>query len=109
IQQGKPAALVAQLKSSQAGTNGIRIHEARFVLGDAPTSEERKAPEPAKGNRSADSGSMRDRQPDLQKSVPPTVLTAGSHGGPRIASAAPDNGHNKGGEIGAGTRPEASP
>src|SRR5712691_2863991 len=41
IQNGKPSALVAQLKASQADTNGIRIHEARFVLGDATTSEER--------------------------------------------------------------------
>src|SRR5712691_9128409 len=97
IQKGKTSALVAQLKASQAGTNGIRIHEARFALGDAAASEERQAPEPAKGNRSADVASMKDRPRDAPKSLQPTVLTEASRGVPRTLLAAPDNGHNNGG------------
>jgi len=109
IPKGKPAVLAAQLKASQAGTNGIRIHEARFILGDATTSEERKAPEPAKVNRSIRPGSMKERQPDPQESLQHTVLMEGARGGPRVSLAGPDNGHNHEGGNGKGPWPEASP
>src|SRR5712692_417507 len=109
IQNGKPSTLAAQLKASQADTNGIRITEARLVPGDATASEERKAPQPTTNNRSADIGSMKDRQPDPQKSLHPTVLTEASRGGPRVPLAGPDNGHTGGSGNGAGPRSEASP
>jgi hypothetical protein len=109
IQNGKPSALVGQLKASRAGTNRIRIHEARFILGDAATSEERKAPQLATGNRSVDVASLKDRQADPQKSLQPTTLTEASHGRPRIPLAAPDNGHTNGGGNGACPRLETSP
>jgi len=107
-QTGKPSALVAQLKASRAGTNRIRIHESRFVLGDTTTSEERKALQLVTENRSADVGSLKGRQAEAPKSLRPTVPADGLHGEPRVPLMAPDSGHSNGGEIGAGTRLEAS-
>jgi hypothetical protein len=108
-QDSKPSALTAQLKSSLAGTSGIRIREARFALGDATPSELHKPPQPATDKRGPDAASLKDRPQDPQKTLQPTVLRDDSRSGPRIPSAGPDNGNANGRGNGAGTRHEAVP